>query len=169
MSELKLRTLAENMAQVRERIARAAERAGQDPGQVTIVAITKTFPPELIAQAHTSGLRHFGENKVQEAQAKIPQLAHLTPRPTWHLVGHLQTNKVKAALELFDIIHSVDSLHLAQALSQHLERPFPVLLEVNVAGETTKGGFSLEEAPAAAEAIARLPYLEVVGLMTVAP
>jgi hypothetical protein len=135
------------------------------------VAVAKGFPAEAVREGAAAGLRHFGENRVQEAQAKLPLLADLSPRPTWHMVGHLQTNKVKTALGLFDIIHSVDSLHLAEAISRRAPQSVrvPVLLEVNVAGEAAKYGFSAEELPAQAEAIRRLPGLDVRGLMTVAP
>ena len=162
--------IAANVRSIRDRIAVAAASAGRDPAEITLVAICKTFPPGLVAEAHRAGLRHFGENKVQEAQAKIPQLAHLTPRPTWHLVGHLQTNKVKAALELFDFIESVDSVHLGQAIARHAGgRRVPVLLEVNVSGEASKYGFTISELPEALGSLQGLPELEVKGLMTVAP
>ncbi|MBI2917076.1 MAG: YggS family pyridoxal phosphate-dependent enzyme [Chloroflexi bacterium] len=161
-------TIAENLALVKQRVAQAAQRAGHVPASVTIVGVSKTFPPEVIAEAHRAGLRHIGENRVQEAQAKRPDLASLTG-VTWHLVGHLQTNKAKSALQLFDVIQSLDSLKLAQALSRHAERDVPVLLEVNVAGEASKFGVSPEAVPALVEAIARLPNIQVRGLMTVAP
>jgi pyridoxal phosphate enzyme (YggS family) len=160
-------TVAERLALIRERVTRAAERAGRAPADVTIVAVSKSFPPEAIEQAAAAGIAHVGENRVQEAAAKILSLSHLPV--TWHMVGHLQTNKAKTALELFDIIQSVDSLRLAEALSHRAERPVPVLLEVNVAGEASKFGFSPPEVAKAAEAIARLPHLNVCGLMTIAP
>ena len=137
--------------------------------EVTIVAVSKTFPAGVIQEALAAGIRHIGENRVQDAEPKIRSLAALGLHPTWHMVGHLQTNKAKAALELFDVIQSVDSLRLAEALSQRAQRPLPILLEVNVGGEATKYGFAPEEVPPAAEAIARLSNLEVRGLMTVAP
>lgn len=154
---------------MRERIAAACLRAGRSPEEVIVVAVAKGFPPAAIVEAVAAGIGHIGENRVQEAAAKRPALAGLRPPPTWHLVGHLQTNKVKLALELFDIIHSVDSLYLAEAISRRARRPVPVLLEVNVAGEASKFGFSPRELPPAAAAIARLPNLKVRGLMTVAP
>jgi pyridoxal phosphate enzyme (YggS family) len=160
-------SIAERLALIRERVTRAADRAGRAPAEVTIVAVSKSFPPEAIEEAAAAGIAHIGENRVQEAAAKIPSLRHLPV--TWHMVGHLQTNKAKTALELFDIIQSVDSLRLAEALSHRAERPIPVLLEVNVAGEASKFGFSLPEVPQAAEAVARLPHLNVCGLMTIAP
>jgi hypothetical protein len=160
-------TIAERLALVRQRVARAAERAGRSPAEVTIVAVSKSFPAQAIAEAATAGIAHVGENRVQEAAAKIPALRHLPL--TWHMVGHLQTNKAKTALELFDIIQSMDSLRLAEVLSRSAERAIPVLLEVNVAGEASKFGFSPQEVLPAAEAVARLPHLDVRGLTTVAP
>jgi pyridoxal phosphate enzyme (YggS family) len=160
-------TVAERLALIRKRVTRAAERAGRAPADVTIVAISKSFPTQAIEEAAAAGIAHIGENRVQEAAAKIPSLHHLSV--TWHMVGHLQTNKAKTALELFDIIQSVDSLRLAEALSHRAERPVPILLEVNVAGEASKFGFSPPEVPQATEAIARLPHLNVCGLMTIAP
>ncbi len=122
-------------------------------------------------EAVAAGVSHVGENRVQEAQAKLPQLADLSPQPTWHMVGHLQTNKVKTALGLFDIIQSVDSLHLAHAIGRRAPEGtrVPVLLEVNVAGEAQKYGFSQQELRAAAQEAHGLPGLDVRGLMTVAP
>jgi pyridoxal phosphate enzyme (YggS family) len=167
-----LTTIADRVADVRQRVQRAAKRAGRSPADVTIVAVSKGFPPSAIEEAAAAGIAHLGENRVQEAADKITGLGSLSV--TWHLVGHLQTNKAKTALELFDIIHSVDSLHLAEVLSHRVQmgaaqRPLPVLLEVNVTGEASKFGFSSGEVAAAAQAIARLPRLDLRGLMTVAP
>ncbi len=160
-------SIAENLARVREQIDRACRRAGRLPEEITLVAVAKGVGPEMISQAHSLGMRHFGENRVQEAQGKISGLKHLDI--TWHMVGHLQTNKGKLALELFQAIDSVDSLPLALALSRKALAPLPILLEVNVSGEATKFGFPSEALPLALEEIARLPNLEVRGLMTVAP
>ncbi len=160
-------TVAQRLEQVRERIAAACQRAGRSPREVSIVAVAKGFPPEAIREAWEAGVRHLGENRVQEALAKRPHLQDLPL--TWHMVGHLQTNKVKAALELFDIIQSVDSLRLAQELDRRASRPVPVLLEVNVAGEASKFGFSPDELPHVWPRLRDLPNLEVRGLMTVAP
>ncbi|MBI2886811.1 MAG: YggS family pyridoxal phosphate-dependent enzyme [Chloroflexi bacterium] len=169
-SAIKPGDIQANLRDMLDRIGRAAVAAGRDPAGVTLVAVCKTFPPALIAQAHAAGVRHFGENRVQEAAEKLPALTHLDPRPTWHMVGHLQTNKVKAALQLFDVIQSVDSVRLGEAVARHaLGRRVPVLLEVNVAGEASKFGFEPQEVPAAVGVLRRLPELEVRGLMTVAP
>ena len=159
--------LAERLRTAQERIARACRRAGRDPGQVTLVAVTKGVGPAQIEEAYRLGLRHFGENRVQEAQGKIGQLS--LPGATWHLVGHLQSNKARLALGVFDTVDSLDSVRLARALGQRSGKPLPVLLEVNISGEATKFGFSPQELPGALEEIARLPNLEVQGLMTVAP
>ena len=165
---MRLATIADRVAHVRQRVERAAERAGRSPADVTIVAVSKGFPPSAIDEAVVAGIADLGENRVQEAAAKI---VALRPLPiTWHLVGHLQTNKAKTALELFDIIHSVDSLHLAQVLSRpDRSGPLPILLEVNVAAEASKFGFAPAEVAAAAQVVARLPHLDLRGLMTVAP
>ncbi len=164
---MRVGTIAERLALVQGRIAQAAERAGRSPDDVTLVAVGKAFPTEAVAEGIAAGLTHIGENRVQEAATKIPALRHLPA--TWHLIGHLQTNKAKTALELFDIIHSVDSLRLAQVLSRRAQRSIPVLLEVNVAGEASKFGFPPSEALQSAEAVTRLPHVDLRGLMTIAP
>jgi hypothetical protein len=164
-------SVAANLQQVRERIYAAARRAHRDPGEITLVAVTKTLPSERIRQAYELGLRDFGENRVQEAAEKIG--AWLGERPTWHLIGHLQRNKARLAVQLFDAIQSVDSVELARALEGHAARAgrhLPILLEVNVGGEASKAGFSPDQAFwQAVPQILALPHLEVQGLMTVAP
>ncbi|MDP2917503.1 MAG: YggS family pyridoxal phosphate-dependent enzyme [Dehalococcoidia bacterium] len=154
---------------VRLRIARACRRAGRSPEEVTLVAVTKGVAPSVIAAAFELGIRNFGENRVQEAEEKIKQLSHLKPRPVWHMIGHLQSNKVKPALALFDIIQSVDSVKLAQLISRYTRKKVPVLLQVNVSGEASKSGFPLSELGQAFEAISRLPQIGIKGLMTIAP
>ncbi len=161
--------IAANLERVNERIARACKRGGRSPAEVTLVAVTKTVGVPEIEAAYSCGIKDFGENRVQEAAAKIGQLTGLVPRPVWHLVGHLQTNKAKVAVGLFDIMHSVDSLRLAGVLSRQAEKALPVLLEVNVSGEASKSGFTPAEVVPALDEIARLPRLEVEGLMTIAP
>lgn len=154
--------IAANVAAVQERIASAARKAGRRPDEIILVAVAKTFPADLVVQAHAAGVQHFGENWIQEAQEKIPAVG---PGPAWHMVGHLQTNKVKATVDLFDFIESVDSIRLGEAIARR--KRLPVLLEVNVAGEPTKKGFRPEEVPGAVRALKDL--LDVRGLMTVAP
>ncbi|MFN8535438.1 MAG: YggS family pyridoxal phosphate-dependent enzyme [Dehalococcoidia bacterium] len=166
--------LERRIAQVRETIATSAARRGRPADSVRLIAISKTIPASVVAEAYQLGIAEFGENRIQEAESKIAQLAADGIRPVWHLVGHLQTNKIPAALRCFDILESVDSLRLAEALSKRISgAPIPVLLEVNIAGEASKNGFALDD-PAAPfdEAIATiraLPGLDVRGLMTVAP
>lgn len=162
--------LVERIRQVRLRVAEAAARSGRGPDDVTIVAVTKTIPAERVALAYELGLKVFGENRVQEARAKMAALQY--PLMCWHLIGHLQSNKVARAVELFDLIHSVDSVHLAEALERSAEKRgkvMPVLLQVNVSGEASKEGVSVDDLPALAAAALRLPHLRVQGLMTIAP
>jgi pyridoxal phosphate enzyme (YggS family) len=162
-------TVAENLAAVRERIARACERAGRSPDEVVLVGVTKGRSAEEVVEAVDAGLEDVGENRVQEALAKLEQAALLRASPRWHFIGHLQTNKAKVVAGPFAIIHSVDSIRLAQALSKQARAPLPALLEVNVAGEATKFGFAPSELPGALQDIRTMPNLDVRGLMTVAP
>ncbi len=153
--------------QVRTRIAEAAARSGRKSGEITLLAVTKTFPVGTIREAYEAGLRDFGENRVQEALVKITEL------PTdirWHLIGQLQTNKINKIIEKFVLIHSVDSLHLAEAISNRLaEVPQGILLEVNTSGEESKSGVRPIEAVVVAEKISSLSNLKLKGLMTVGP
>ncbi len=158
-----------NIQEIKKRIASAAKRAGRSPDKITIVAVTKGVEPRDIKIAMEAGVRHIGENRIQEAKIKTECLSLLEPRPTWHMVGRLQTNKVKTAVGIFDIIHSIDSVRLAESVSKRAQSIFPVLLQVNISGEGTKSGFSMTELPKAVEEVARLPNLKVEGLMTVAP
>jgi pyridoxal phosphate enzyme (YggS family) len=158
-----------NIREVQRRIDLACERSHRLPDEITLVAVTKGVGTGAIRAAFDLGIRNFGENRVQEAEDKIAQLSALRPTVAWHMVGHLQSNKAKLAVELFDIIHSVDSVSLAEILNRRLDDILPVLLEVNVSGEATKGGFSAVETGAAVEAIKQLSNLKVIGLMTVAP
>ena len=158
-----------NIERVKQRIISACQRVGRSPDKVTLVAVTKTVDPSAIATAFKLGIRHFGENRVQEAVEKIEQLSGLKPHPTWHMVGHLQSNKAKVAVEIFDIIHSIDSVRLAEVISRRTQKTLPILLEINVSGEASKTGFSIAEVEPALEAITCLPRLEIKGLMTIAP
>jgi pyridoxal phosphate enzyme (YggS family) len=169
MEDLTLQKIAANLREVERQIAAAAERAGRSPEEVTLVAITKGLPPEAIRAAVDAGIQHIGENRVQEASAKVARISDLGLRPTWHMVGHLQRNKAKTAVGVFDIIHSVDSLRLAETLNAVAASALPVLLQVNVSGEATKGGISLAELSVAANDIGRLSNLTMQGLMTIAP
>ncbi len=161
--------IAVNLERVRARMAAAAERVGRAPEQVTLVAVTKTRTPQEIAAAYRAGVRHFGENRVEEAEAKVPDLD--LPGVKWHMVGHLQRRKARRAVHLFDIIHSLDSVRLARRLDRlaaEAGKTLPVLIEVNVSGEESKYGFSPAELDEAVAQIVVLPHLYVEGLMTVA-
>ena len=160
-------TIAGRLAQVLARIAAACERSGRSPQGVTLIAVSKGFSADAVREAVAAGVTHIGENRVQEAAQKRPALEDPTG-VTWHLIGHLQTNKVNAALGLFDVIHSVDSLRLAEAISNRALSNVPVFLEVNVSQEPTKTGFSMQELPDAFRS-ARHLHLDIRGLMTIAP
>jgi pyridoxal phosphate enzyme (YggS family) len=161
--------IAQNLQAIERRIALAAHRAGRSPDEITLIAVTKGLTAQVVDDAVKAGISHIGENRVQEAMEKIGHLSTLQPRPTWHMIGHLQTNKVKTAVEIFDIIHSIDSLRLAQALSGRAKKIIPVLLQVNIAQEEPKSGFSEIELSKAIVEITRLPGLAIKGLMTIAP
>jgi len=180
----RMMTLADNLHRVHERIATAARRAGRDPSDITLVAVTKTHPADTILEAYEWGVRHFGENRAEEAAEKIPTLKSPIPnRPSeivWHMIGHVQSRKVEAVVGLFDWVHSVDSLKLAERLSRFAgqrARTLCVLLEFNVSGEASKYGFRVKgdritgdlDVLKEVEAIAVLPHLKVEGLMTMAP
>jgi pyridoxal phosphate enzyme (YggS family) len=164
--------IATNIAAVRARIEAAAGRAGRNPMAVRLIGASAAFKGvsvEQIGEAMVAGLVDFGENRVQEAEAHIEALGARAADATWHLIGHLQTNKVKDALDCFDILQTVDSVRLAEQLSRRATKPTRILLEVNVAGETTKSGFAPSEVASAVDAIRVLPNLELAGLMTIAP
>jgi hypothetical protein len=172
---------------VSERIEAAARRAGRDPAEVTLMAVTKTHSVETIAQAVEAGITHLGENRVQEASQKIPAILDSYPHVRWHLIGHLQRNKAGSASQLFDMLHALDSVRLAETLQRQVAKEagaggkeqFSVLLQVNVSGEASKEGFDLsgglenrEQLPqflADVERVLSLPNLRVQGLMTIAP
>ena len=162
--------LATNIAHVRASIAEAAQRGGRDANDITLVAVSKTVAVELVKIAYNLGVTHFGENRVQNA---LPKIAAFHPQGVyWHMIGHVQSNKASKVVAAFDSVQSVDSLHLAQALQRHATeegKHLPVLLQVNVAGEASKEGMTVAEAPGLARQIAALPALEVQGLMTIAP
>jgi pyridoxal phosphate enzyme (YggS family) len=154
---------------VQKRIVQDCTRSHRSPDEITLVAVTKGFEATSVKAAFDLGIRNFGENRVQEAEGKITQLVELRPLVTWHMVGHLQSNKARPAVELFDIIHSVDSVKLANILNGLTGKQLLVLLEVNVSGESTKEGFSSGEVEAAVNEIRQLKNLKLLGLMTVAP
>ena len=162
-------SFAENLTALQTRVNNACARVGRDPAAVTLLAVSKGMPPERVQEAVAAGVSLFGENKVQEARAKIP----LCPgRLHWHLIGHLQSNKCREALHWFEMIHSVDSLNLAQEIQKQADKQaktMPVLLEVNLAGESTKFGFKSDQLLADLSAINACRRLEIQGLMTIAP
>ncbi len=166
-------SIAENVTEVRQRIAAAARRVGRDPAEITLMAVSKTFPAQSIRETYDAGLRVFGENRVQEFSGKSAELADLKDAE-WHMIGHLQSNKAVAAAELFASVDSVDSLKLAEKMNPAAERlgkKLRALIEVNVGGESAKSGLApdsaqLEELLVAAR---RLEHIEFLGLMTIPP
>jgi PLP dependent protein len=162
-------SIAENLERVRERIAQAAAKVGRESDQIELVAITKTHPADKVREAIKAGQTLFGESRVQEARAKIPELPS---NIRWHFVGHLQKNKIRHALPLFEMIHSVDSCALAQDMNRIAEEEgmHPrLLLEVNVAGEGSKFGFAPGKLREEMEELLALPRLSILGLMTIPP
>jgi PLP dependent protein len=160
--------IAERLAQVRTRIAAAAARSGRPASAVTLVVVSKTMPVARIQEALAAGGRIFGENRVQEAREKIPRL----PAASWHLVGHLQTNKARQAVELFDCVHSLDSVKLAQELNRHslaAGKLMRCLVEVNVGEEPQKSGAAREDVRQLCKAAQELPALRIEGLMGIPP
>jgi pyridoxal phosphate enzyme (YggS family) len=162
--------IADKLAQVHSRIASACAAAGRPVQSVTLLAVSKTFDVEAIAEAHAAGQRRFGENYVQEAIEKVAVLAGLVPRPEWHLIGPLQSNKTRVVAATFDWVHSVDRLKIAERLSAQRPAgmaPLSVCLQVNVSGEASKSGLAPAEVGAVAHAVAALPGLRLRGLMAI--
>ena len=161
--------ICENLKEVEAKIEAACKRAGRDRSEVTLIAVSKTKPVEMLEEAYGTGIREFGENKVQEMMDKyevMPKDIH------WHMIGHLQRNKVKYLMGKAALIHSVDSLRLAEEISAQSvkhEVTTDILIEVNIAGEETKFGTDREEAIALVEAAAKLPNIHICGLMTIVP
>jgi hypothetical protein len=158
--------ISAGLMRVRERIAAAAERTGRRLDDVLLIAVSKTVEIERIREAIAAGASALGENRVQEAKAKVAALGRPVP---WHLIGHLQTNKVKDALATFDVIHSIDRLDLAREIDRRAVGPIDVLLEVNVAEEPQKSGFAPDAVAAALDVIAGMAHLKVRGLMAIPP
>lgn len=175
-------TLAERVAGVRERMAAAARRAGRRPEEITLVAASKTWAPEVVCAAYRAGVRVFGENRVEEAAEKAHAVAVMLAKeaeittaaelPAWHMIGHVQSRKARAVLPWASMVHSVDGARLAGRLAQAAEAEgvvLPVLLEVNISGEESKYGLRPAGVPEVVEAILALPALRLEGLMTMAP
>jgi pyridoxal phosphate enzyme (YggS family) len=161
--------IAENLEFIRQRIAAAAERNGRSAKEVKLVAVSKTYPPEIIREAVEAGQQCFGENRVQDA---LPKIDALPLDLEWHLIGHLQTNKVRKVIGRFALFHGVDNTALALQMNRiagEFGVTASILLEVNVSGEESKFGFTLSAVPAALEELLPLPHLRVEGLMTMAP
>ncbi len=161
--------LERNLQEVKARLARAAAKRGIAPGEITLVAVSKTVPAEQIKLAYNLGITHFGENRLQDA---LPKIAALPVKPYWHFIGHLQTNKAKQVLESFKLIQSLDRLKLASVLQQEGEKrdcTIDVLLQVNIGAEESKYGFQTEEVHDALAAVVAYPNIRVRGLMALAP
>ncbi len=159
----------ENLEEVKKRIFKACKRAGRNPEEVTLIAVSKTKPADMITEAYNSGARDFGENKVQELTEKC---LILPGDIRWHMIGHLQRNKVKQVVGMTALIHSVDSIRLAEQIQEEAAKKnvtVDILLEVNVAKEESKFGFNLDEAESAISEIATFQHVKIKGLMTIAP
>jgi len=166
-TEKRKMSVAENVETLEGRICAVCEKAGRSRDDVKLIAVSKRKPVEAVLEAAEAGQILFGENRIQEAQTKIPQCP---PNLHWHLIGHLQSNKAKiAASGLFRMIHSVDSEKLLHRLDEYAAVPLPVLIQVNVSGEGSKSGCAPEEAPGLIEAANRCSHVEVHGLMTIPP
>ena len=161
--------IAENLEFIRQRIATAAERSGRSAGEVKLVAVSKTYPPEVIREAIQAGQRCYGENRVQDA---LPKIDALPPDLEWHLIGHLQSNKVRKVIGRFSLFHGVDNSALALQMNRiagEFGVTASILLEVNISGEPSKFGFTPTSLHASLEELLPLPHLRVEGLMTMAP
>ena len=166
--------IAQNLLRIQTRIAQAAEKAKRHPEEITLIAVSKTHPASAIREAYAAGLRHFGENRVQEWEAKRLELADISAACTWHLIGHLQSNKVARAAKYFDRIDSVDDFSLAQKLDRAPAESAPrrmlaVLIEVHLGGEETKTGVGEANLTQLAEQILTFPHLDLQGLMCIPP
>ena len=161
--------ITENLEQVRKNIVEACKAVNRDPGEVTLISVSKTKPVSMLQEAYDAGSRDFGENKVQEIMDKYPQLPSDI---RWHMIGHLQRNKVKYIVDKVALIHSVDSLRLAETIENEAAKhnvTVPILIEVNVAQEESKFGLKTDEVLALVESVAKLPHINIKGLMTIAP
>ena len=161
--------ITENLEQVRRNIVEACKAVNRDPSEVTLISVSKTKPVSMLQEAYDAGSRDFGENKVQEIMDKYPQLPSDI---RWHMIGHLQRNKVKYIVDKVALIHSVDSLRLAETIENEAAKhnvTVPILIEVNVAQEESKFGLKTEEVLSLVESVAVLPHINIKGLMTIAP
>ena len=159
-------SIADNLASVEQRIRAACERAGRKPSEVTIVAVSKTFPAERVDEAIAAGITHIGENRVQEARDKKPKVRGAA---RWHLIGHLQSNKTNEAVRIFDVIETVDSVDLAQKIARTSDTARDVLLQVNVGEEPQKSGIAPADVEGVARQIRQMEGVNLVGLMAIPP
>lgn len=172
MSVNRIKRISQNLLRVSQNIRDAALRSNRDPDEITLVVVTKTWSSEIICVAADLGLSHFGENRIQEAAPKIEQIRQDYDNLSWHMIGHLQSNKARSAVEYFDFVQSIDSLKIAQKISNHateLQKNIDVLLEINISGESTKFGIDPEDVFKLAKEVKGLPYLDLKGLMTIGP
>lgn len=164
-------SIGHNLEEVRRRITEAAERSGRDPGEIKLVAVSKTHPPDVLQEALDAGATVLGENKVQEAERKIPDVGR--DAAEWHLIGHLQSNKARKAVQLFDVIHSIDSVKLAERLERICDEEdrdeLSVLVQVDLAGEETKSGIPESELPELIDLLAACQHLKLIGMMVLPP
>jgi pyridoxal phosphate enzyme (YggS family) len=163
-------SIADNLKDIKDRITAASERAGRDPGKVKLVAVSKTVPAELVEEALLGGADMLGENYVQEARHKIAKIGR--DRAQWHFIGHLQKNKAKYAVDLFDMVHSVDSVALAAELDKRAGKKgllLPVLVQVNISGEDSKSGIDPDSVAGLVSEVSQMPNLSLKGLMTMPP
>jgi pyridoxal phosphate enzyme (YggS family) len=163
--------LTERLAAIRERIEKAALRAGRDAGEITLIAVSKTHPVSILREAIGAGARALGENKVQEAETKILEIGRAAAE--WHLIGHLQSNKARKAVRLFDVIHTIDSAELAERLEriclEERRETLPIFAQVDLGGEATKSGAGERDLPKLIEFLRDCPHLKLEGLMTLPP
>lgn len=163
--------IASNLQSIHARVVAAAERSGRDPAEIKLIAVSKTHPPEVIREALAAGSNVFGENKVQEAEGKVLELGR--DGIEWHLIGHLQSNKARKAVQLFDVIHSVDSIDIAQRLericTEEGREELPVLIQVDLAAEETKSGIAESDLSSLIEYVRSCERLKLIGLMILPP
>jgi len=163
--------ISDNISRIQKDIAAVCQRLGRSPKDITVIGVTKYGDVEAVKQVVTAGITHIGENRVQDAKEKIPFLGDLTKNLTTHMIGHLQTNKVKEAIEIFDVIQSVDSVKLAEEIerqAEKIDKEVKVLIQVNTSGEPQKFGVNESEVVATVKQVAELPHIRILGLMTIA-
>jgi len=162
-------SIGRNIQVLRGRIEKACRKSKRDVSEVKVIAVTKNCASTVIRAAYDCGLRDFGENRIQESITKYVELADIRQKLTLHFMGHLQTNKARDAIQIVDIIHSIDTVRLASLLNEKANRPLPAFLQVNLAGEQTKYGFPRRELDRAVDTISALANIQILGLMTIAP